>query len=135
MLLRILRGLAIGVALLAVEGRGPVRPSTAHEACEERLESAKLSQRTPPYLMELDVPGYGAAVVAVPAPTSPGRSRPLLVATHGAWDRPEWHCELWQRISRGRAFVLCPRGRATLGYLAPDDQLFYYPDHLALGRE
>jgi predicted esterase len=54
------------------------------------------------------VPGFADAVVAVPArATSP---RPVVVALHGNFDRPEWQCGVWEAIVRARAFVLCPRG-------------------------
>jgi len=36
--------------------------------------------------------------------------RPLVVALHGNFDRPEWLCAFYARIVQGRAFVLCPRG-------------------------
>jgi dienelactone hydrolase len=33
-----------------------------------------------------------------------------VLALHGNFDRPEWQCEVWRRITRGEVFVLCPRG-------------------------
>lgn len=39
--------------------------------------------------------------------TSP---RVIALALHGNFDRPEWQCEVWRRITRGEVFVLCPRG-------------------------
>jgi predicted esterase len=82
-------------------------------------------------LEALPVPGYADAVVAPPA----DGAGPVLVATHGAWDRPEWHCSLWGRITRGRAFVLCPRGKPANPTAAAADQGFYYVDHLHLDAE
>jgi predicted esterase len=76
----------------------------------------------------LDVPGFGAAVVVLPALSS--RPAPLLVAAHGAGDAPEWQCEHWGSVARGRYFVLCPRGR-SLGAGGG----FYYANHLELERE
>jgi dienelactone hydrolase len=59
-------------------------------------------------LVPLDVTGFGAAVVSLPlGATSP---RPIALALHGNFDRPEWQCEVWRRITRGEVFVLCPRG-------------------------
>lgn len=59
-------------------------------------------------LVPLAVAGYGAAVVSVPlGATTPRR---LALALHGNFDRPEWQCEVWRRITRGEVFVLCPRG-------------------------
>jgi predicted esterase len=83
-------------------------------------------------LVELLVPGYEPAVVSVPQAAS---RRPLLVAAHGAWDRPEPHCRLWRRVVGDRGFVLCPRGRRTNRHVPHSHAAYYYPDHVALGRE
>lgn len=56
----------------------------------------------------LEVEGFEPAVVSVPlGATEP---RPLVVALHGNFDRPDWHCELWQESLRAYPFILCPRG-------------------------
>lgn len=59
-------------------------------------------------LASLPVPGFRDAVVVIPqgivAP------RPVLVALHGNYDRPEWQCEVWGELLEYRAFILCPRG-------------------------
>ncbi len=34
----------------------------------------------------------------------------LALALHGNFDRPEWQCEVWRRITRAGVWVLCPRG-------------------------
>lgn len=57
-------------------------------------------------LVELPVPGFGAALVVLPAAMEP---RPLLLAAHGAGDSPEWQCETWRRMVAD-VVVLCPRG-------------------------
>jgi predicted esterase len=82
-----------------------------------------------PELELLPVEGFlDAVVVAPPA----GTERPVLLAAHGAGDSPEWQCEHWGEVARGRFFVLCPRG---LPLVRGDDSAFYYPDHYALERE
>lgn len=59
-------------------------------------------------LTKLPVVGFRDAVVFVPlGATTP---RPLLIALHGNFDRPEWQCETWSEITGGHAFILCPRG-------------------------
>ena len=59
-------------------------------------------------VVDLDVEGFGPAVVSLPlGATEP---RPVLVATHGNYDRPEWTCGVWRDILGDRGFVLCPRG-------------------------
>ncbi|HYQ18851.1 MAG TPA: hypothetical protein VEQ58_23910 [Polyangiaceae bacterium] len=62
----------------------------------------------PTPLVTLTVPGFREAVVSVPlGATEP---RVIALALHGNFDRPEWQCEVWRRITRGEVFVLCPRG-------------------------
>ncbi len=52
--------------------------------------------------------GYRDASVALPlGATSP---RPVIVAVHGNYDRPEWQCDVWRAVTDGYPFVLCPRG-------------------------
>ena len=77
--------------------------------------------------VELEVPGFGTALVVLPDERAqPAR---LLVAAHGAGDAPEWQCEHWGKVSNGRFFVLCPRGTSLGG------GGFYYKTHLALEGE
>jgi predicted esterase len=59
-------------------------------------------------LVPLAVAGFREAVVSVPlGATTP---RPVVLALHGNFDRPEWQCDVWRGVTRARAFVLCPRG-------------------------
>jgi predicted esterase len=59
-------------------------------------------------LIPLAVAGFRDAVISVPnGATEP---RPVVLALHGNFDRPEWQCEVWRGVTRGRAFVVCPRG-------------------------
>lgn len=55
----------------------------------------------------LAVSGYGDASVVVPAGSE---RRPVVIALHGNFDRPEWMCAAWSTFVGDRAFVLCPRG-------------------------
>lgn len=59
-------------------------------------------------LITLEVPDFRPAVVSVPVSTK--RPRPIILALHGNYDRPEWQCGVWSEVVRERAFVLCPRG-------------------------
>jgi dienelactone hydrolase len=69
-------------------------------------EAAVLTGPDP--LIDLDVPDHGAAVVSLPlGSTGP---RPVVVATHGNYDTPQWRCLDWREVVGDRAFVLCPRG-------------------------
>jgi predicted esterase len=83
-------------------------------------------------LIELPVGGHEPAVVSVPRATTP---QPLVVAAHGAWDRPEPHCRLWRRVIGDRGFILCPRGQPTNRHVPASSAAYYYRDHFALGRE
>lgn len=83
--------------------------------------------------VDLAVPGHDPAVVSVPRGAS--TRKPLLVAAHGAWDRPEPHCELWRRVVGDRAFILCPRGQRTNRHMPHAYAAYYYPDHFSLARE
>ena len=59
-------------------------------------------------LVHLSVAGFRDAVVSVP--TGATGPRPVVLALHGNFDRPEWQCEVWRGVTRARAFVVCPRG-------------------------
>ncbi len=59
-------------------------------------------------LQALSVEGFGDAVVSVPLGSI--APRPIVVAMHGNYDRPEWQCEVWREVTRGFPWVLCPRG-------------------------
>lgn len=60
------------------------------------------------WLIDLDVPGFERASVAVPlAATQP---RAIVIALHGPADRPEWTCGAFRGIAGPSPFVLCPRG-------------------------
>jgi predicted esterase len=60
-------------------------------------------------LVALQVEGYAPAVVALPVGTT--EPRPLVVAMHGNFDRPQWQCEVWREATGAYPFVLCPRGK------------------------
>ena len=61
-------------------------------------------------LVALEVPGFSPAIVALPLGAS--SRKPVVVALHGNFDRPDWQCSVWAPIVAARAFVLCPRGAA-----------------------
>jgi hypothetical protein len=70
------------------------------------------------WLVELEVPGFGKAALAVPlGATAP---RPIVIALHGTADRPEWACGAWRGIAGPAPFVLCPRGVQRSDFAAAD---------------
>jgi predicted esterase len=81
-------------------------PSSAAAPSLSPPRLAPLSAETD--LAPLAVTGFRDAIVSVPnGATEP---RPVVLALHGNFDRPEWQCEVWRGITRARAFVVCPRG-------------------------
>jgi predicted esterase len=71
-----------------------------------------------PWLERLELPGGGVALVSVPlGATEP---RPIMVAVHGAGDRPEWACGGWRGVARAYPFIVCPEGAPT------GDDRFYW---------
>lgn len=86
-----------------------------------------------PRFVALEVSGFDAAVVAVPVGAH--GPRPIVIATHGNYDRPEWQCAVWAGIVGARAFVLCPRGQARPDSPSPDDIRFTYTNNQVLERE
>lgn len=59
-------------------------------------------------MVSLPVEGFGEAIVSLPIGAR--RPRPIVLALHGNFDRPEWQCEVWREITKGFPWVLCPRG-------------------------
>jgi pimeloyl-ACP methyl ester carboxylesterase len=120
----------------------PARPTATFSASATTSAAAPSASAAAPAeppaiggerFVSLDVPGFAPAVVAVPVGAH--RARPIVVATHGNYDRPEWQCEVWADIVGDRAFVLCPRGDARPDSPAKDDIRFTYRSNQYLERE
>jgi len=60
------------------------------------------------WLIALPVEGFRDARVSVPLGAR--EARPVVVALHGAGDRPEWACGSWRGVTDAYPFVLCPTG-------------------------
>jgi predicted esterase len=79
-----------------------------------------LAPLTGPWLVRLETPDVIAFVTPPIGATAP---RPLVVAAHGAGDRPEWSCGGWRLASLTNAFVVCPQGNKmtaqTFAWVAP----------------
>jgi predicted esterase len=74
-------------------------------------------------LMALEVPKHASAIVSVPqGAASP---RPVLVALHGNYDRPEWQCQVWRAVTDSYPFVLCPRGLPRADAPKSEDRYTY----------
>ena len=46
----------------------------------------------------------------VAPPVGSTEPRPVVVAVHGAGDRPDWSCSEWRAIFGPAPFIVCPRG-------------------------
>jgi predicted esterase len=103
-------------------------PSAARHKPPKKLPPLKAES----WLIQLKLEGFEPASVSVPlGATEP---RPILVALHGAGDRPEWQCGTWRGISDSRGFVVCPRGISHSGFPASDAR-FTWKDHGATALE
>jgi predicted esterase len=60
------------------------------------------------WIEHLDLDGGHEAYVC--PPIGAREARPLIVAVHGAGDRPEWACGGWRMVAGEYAFVVCPQG-------------------------
>jgi hypothetical protein len=108
------RRLAVLALALACHAR-PKHEETSARPAPPPLPSASASAAPglPPLdaaalLVPLAVPGFRDAVVSVPTGTT--TPRPVVVALHGNFDRPEWQCDVMRTITDAYPFVLCPRG-------------------------
>jgi predicted esterase len=133
---RWLRGLgaaALVSGLAACAGAPRPRPAEAESEAETSGADEGLRPLASEPMVALAVERHHPAVVSVPVgATSP---KPVLVAAHGAGDRPEWHCAMWRETVGNGAFVLCPRGFPTNAYVPPEDAGYFYASHHGLGRE
>jgi hypothetical protein len=88
---------------------------------------------SPTPFVELAVPGYAPAVVSLPIGAE--GPRPVLVATQGNFDKPEWQCDMWRSVVQSRGFVLCPRGDRHPASPSPADPRHRYASNAALEKE
>ncbi|MES1174702.1 MAG: alpha/beta hydrolase [Myxococcales bacterium] len=91
------------------------------------LVGAPAARESP--FVPLEVADFSPSLVHLP---EGGGKAPVLVVTHGAGGTAEAHCELWARIVKDKALLLCIRGRARSPDPADGE---YYPDHPTLERE
>lgn len=112
----------MAVAACALEGPAAQTPEQPAEAPRPEAQTTDPQRATcdapeptppmwtpvPPPVFGIPVPGFPDAVVAEPSTLD--SERPVVVVLHGLGGRPEPHCEAWRNITRGAAFVLCPRG-------------------------
>ena len=100
-------------AMESPKGVGAAPPSATAAENEPKSPSAVAAPGLAPLtnaepFVDLEVPGARPAVVSLPLGAT--TARPVAVALHGNFDRPEWQCEVWRGIIGSRGFILCPRG-------------------------
>jgi dienelactone hydrolase len=103
-------------------------PSTEPAASATTLSTNAATPRLAPLaaeseLIALAVAGYRDAVVSVPLGAT--SKKPVLVALHGNYDRPEWQCEVWRGLVGASGFILCPRGIPRAGAPKSEDRWEY----------
>jgi hypothetical protein len=109
--------LALLVAFAACK-RKPRRQAVPTSSAAPAARLAPLGAKS--WLVELEVPGFASAELAVPVgATGP---RPIVIALHGVADRPEWACGAYRGIVGGKPFVLCPRGVKRKDLSAAEDR-------------
>lgn len=100
----VLRSTLLLSALLACASCKQKSTGSDRHAHRPKLSSLQASA----WLVDLDVPGFGKAALAVPLGAN--APRPIVLALHGSADRPEWACAALRSIAGPAPFVLCPRG-------------------------
>jgi predicted esterase len=78
------------------------------------------------WLERVDLPGGEVGFVSVPLGAT--KPRPVVVAVHGAGDRPEWACGGWRGVTEAFPFIVCPQGKPT------GDGRFYWASSAQLDR-
>jgi hypothetical protein len=100
--------LVLALGACAKPPSDPVPVASASPRPLASTKPARAALEAPGDLVELAVPGFGAASVAVPRGAI--EPRPVVVALHGHAVRPEHACPRWQHAAHGWPFVLCPLG-------------------------
>ena len=75
------------------------------------------------WIVPLIVEGFPEALVAVPVGSR--TRKPLVVAMHGNFDRPEWACGSWRSVAGPEPFILCLRGDPRRDAPAADPRWTY----------
>ncbi len=117
-------GLIFIVAQLAT-----ATPVVVSETPTPEVQTPELGALISDRFISLELEEGGPAVAYVPiGATSP---RPVIVATHGNYDRPEWRCENWGYILPD-TFVICPRGHRTRTSSRDGAQRYRYENYRTL---
>lgn len=134
---------ALVAALSLACGSRPVARPPAAPAKSSGSPSASAAPLAPPAgaaaterfeetVEALEVPGFLPSLIVTP---SSGGPSPVVVVAHGAGGAPEPHCDFYRALVRGRAFILCTRGRSIDRFLPEGERGYFYDGHHELGKE
>lgn len=99
---------ATAIAATSVPPRAPTAISAGTAPSAGRRLPPLEPLRDVSWLEPLELPDGDVAFVSPPqGATEP---RPIVLAVHGAHDRPEWACGGWRLGLATHPFVVCPRG-------------------------
>jgi predicted esterase len=115
-------------------GAAPTAP-TATATATAMASATDTSTATAAEARRVDLALSHFASALVVEPPSDGRARPLVVVTHGAGGRAEPHCDRYAARVRGRAWVVCLRGKPIDALRPEPERGYFYPDHRALAGE
>ena len=107
-----------------------IRETTVAEAAPP--EPPQLDALIEPSAM-VDLEARSLAPAKVDVPLGAREPRPLVVAVHGNFDRPEWICGVWSEVTSAFPFVVCPRGSKRKD--APGQDRWTFAGSGAVSRE
>jgi hypothetical protein len=81
----------------------------------------------------VDLHAHATTDAKVDVPLGARRPRPIVVAVHGNFDRPEWTCSVWGEVTDAFPFVVCPRGSKRKD--APGEDRWTYAGSGAAAKE
>lgn len=116
-----------------ISSPAPHSPIPAPSSADAAPPSASASPSAATTRERLAVANFPDSYVVVPPPAS--SPYPLVVVTHGAGGRPEPHCDRYDAILAGTAFILCTAGRPIGKHLPEEERGYFYDGHHELGRE
>jgi pimeloyl-ACP methyl ester carboxylesterase len=66
---------------------------------------------------QIDVEENGKQLGSISIPLGAREPRPIVVALHGAADKPGWACGEWRAVTDAYPFIVCPRGDGPESHL------------------
>jgi hypothetical protein len=108
----------------------PRAPNAAAAATATAAANAEV-EAAPRGTSELELEGFLPSLMSWPA--AERWPQPVMLVAHGARERAEPHCEFWRHMLGARGILVCLRGRPLRE--GSEDQGYFFPTHLSLGRE